>query len=329
METASGLALAHWEALRRRRRLYTGGGLALIGVALAASLAFANETSAGKFVDRLPYLFDFAGDLVPHDWADVPRALLDLPSPHDDGSLKHDYPKGRVPIGSGLWLPEYVHLMLQTLNVAILATLLGGAAAFLSCFVAARNLVANRWLRGAMRRTLEVLRAFPEIVIAGFFVAVLSLGPVPAIAAIALHTWGALGKLFFEIVENADMRPVQGLAAVGARWDDRVRHAIVPQVLPNFTSYTLLRLEINVRASTIIGAVGGGGIGEALRLSISRGHEAKTIAIVSLLFCTVVAVDRFSAALRARLVDERRGVAAVPEDAPIDARMRERAELSA
>ena len=120
--------------------------------------------------------------------------------------------------------------------------------------------------------------------------------------AVSIHTIGALGKMFFEVVENADMKPDEGLRAAGGNWLERVRFGMVPQVLPNFMSYALLRLEINVRASTIIGAVGGGGIGEALRLSISRGHEAKTIAIVFLLFCTIVAVDQFSAWLRRRLV---------------------------
>ena len=87
------------------------------------------------------------------------------------------------------------------------------------------------------------------------------------------------------------------------RWlAERVRFGIVPQVAPNFASYALLRFEINVRASTIIGAVGGGGIGEALRLSISRGHEAKTLAIITLLFVTIVLIDQFSAWLRGRLV---------------------------
>jgi hypothetical protein len=99
----------------------------------------------------------------------------------------------------------------------------------------------------------------------------------------SLHTIGALGKLFFEVVENADMKPDEGLRSVGATWLERVRFAIVPQVMPNFVSYTLLRMEINVRASTIIGAVGGGGIGEAFRMSIGRDHAAKTYAIVILL----------------------------------------------
>jgi phosphonate transport system permease protein len=110
--------------------------------------------------------------------------------------------------------------------------------------------------------------------------------------------------MFFEVIENADMRPDEGLRAVGANWFERVWFAITPQVMPNFMSYFLLRLEINVRASTIIGAVGGGGIGEALRLSIGQGHEAKTLAIVLLLLSTVIAVDQFSAWLRQKLVGD-------------------------
>ncbi|MCT8999137.1 phosphonate ABC transporter, permease protein PhnE [Chelativorans intermedius] len=292
----------HWQALVARRRLYTAGGLLLLLLALAGSLWFANATNAGKFFDRLPYFFDFIGQLVPRDGWEVWRALFDLPSPHDDGSLKYNYPEGRVYLTETLYLPEYFYKMLETINIALVATLIGFGIGFVLSFLAASNLTTRRWLRFFARRFMELLRAFPEIVIAGFFLAVLSLGAVPAIIAVAIHTIGALGKMFFEVVENADMRPEEGLRAAGANWVERVWFAIVPQVLPNFLSYGLLRLEINVRASTIIGAVGGGGIGEALRLSISRGHEAKTLAIILLLFTTIVAVDQFSAWLRRRLV---------------------------
>jgi phosphonate transport system permease protein len=149
---------------------------------------------------------------------------------------------------------------------------------------------------------MEIMRAFPEIVIAGLLAAILSIGPIAAIIAVSFHTIGALGKLFFEVVENADMRPDEGLRASGASWLERVRFAILPQVLPNFVSYTLLRTEINVRASTIIGAVGGGGIGEVFSLSIGRDHAAKTYAIIILLLVTVICVDQFSAWLRRRLI---------------------------
>ena len=302
LSSAGAVVERHWQQLANRRRLYTVGGLVLLVLALSGSLWFANETNAGKFFDRLPYIADFFIDLKPRDWLDPLRALFDLPSPYDDGSLKFDYPDGRVYVAGSFYIPEYFYRMLETLNIALFSTLIGFTFGFLLCFFAARNLTASRWLRFLTRRVLEIVRAFPEIVIAGFFLAIFSLGPIPAILAVSIHTVGALGKMFYEVVENADMKAEEGLRAVGGNWVERVWFGIVPQVLPNFMSYFLLRFEINVRASTIIGAVGAGGIGESLRLSISRGHEAKTIAIVFLLFCTIVAVDQFSAWLRRRLV---------------------------
>ena len=294
----------HWRELAARRRVYTALGLTIFAAALAGSLWFANDSNSGKFLDRLPYLFDFIGELIPRDPWEIFRALFDLASPYDDGSFKYNYPEGRYYITSNFYLPEYVYKMIETINIAVLSTLIGLFLGFVLSFFAARNMMPNPWVRGFFKRIMEVLRAFPEVVIAGFFLAILSLGPIPAIMAVAIHTIGALGKLFYEVIENADMKPDEGLRAAGGNWIERVRFGMVPQVLPNFASYALLRLEINVRASTIIGAVGGGGIGELLRLSISQSHEAKTLAIMLLLFVTIISVDQFSAWLRRKLTGE-------------------------
>ena len=294
----------HWQQLAGQRRFYTVTSGILLLLAVSGSLWFANETNAGKFFDRLPHLFDFIGDLIPRDGWEIWRALFDLPSPYEDGSLKYNYPEGRLYLTESIYLPEYVHQMLVTLNIAIAATGIGLIFGFMLSFLAAKNMTPNPWIRGPIRRLMELLRAFPEVVIAGFFLAIFSLGPVPALIAVSIHTIGALGKMFFEVIENADMKPDEGLKAVGANWLERSWFGMVPQVMPNFMSYFLLRLEINVRASTIIGAVGGGGIGELLRLSIGQGHEAKTLAIVLLLLLTIIAVDQFSAWLRRRLVGD-------------------------
>ncbi|TIM60784.1 MAG: ABC transporter permease, partial [Mesorhizobium sp.] len=149
--------------------------------------------NAGKFFDRLPYVADFFAELKPRDWLDPARALFDLPSPYDDGSLKFDYPEGRVYLTQGIYIPEYFHRMAETLNIALFSTLVGATFGFLLCFFAAGNITASRWLRFATRRFLEIVRAFPEIVIAGFFLAIFSLGPIPAIIAVSIHTVGALG----------------------------------------------------------------------------------------------------------------------------------------
>ena len=293
-----------WRKLVIRRRLYTGFGLFVLLIAFVSSVRFADESNAGHFFDRLPHLFDFLSWLIPKDWNDVWRALFDIASPNDKGGEEFNFAKGRVYVWGDYYIPEYFELMIITINVAIVSTIIAFIFAVPLSFLAARNLAPSGILRIAVKRLMEFLRAFPEIVIAGLFSAILSIGPVAAIIAITLHTIGALGKLFFEVIENIDMRADEGIRSVGATWTERVRFAALPQVLPNLTSYALLRLEINVRASTIIGAVGGGGIGEELKLSISRGFGAKTVALVLLLFITIVAVDQFSAWLRRRLVGE-------------------------
>ena len=292
----------HYQQLLRTRRIYSLIALGGVATLLFFAVWFANDNNAGKFLDRLPYFFDFFIHFQPDDPFEIVRALFDLPSPYADGSLKYDYEEGRVYLFGSVYLPEYFYQMLVTINIALCATLAGAALAFVLCFFAATNLVGAGLVRFVVRRLLELMRAFPEIVIAGLLVAILSIGPIAAVVAIAIHTIGALGKLFFEVVENADMKPDEGLRSVGATWLERVRYGMVPQVLPNFVSYALLRTEINVRASTIIGAVGGGGIGEVFRLSLSRDHAAKTYAIIILLFATILLIDWLSGWLRQKLV---------------------------
>jgi phosphonate transport system permease protein len=291
-----------WRRQTNLRRFHTVLGFALLLAALCGSLWYADEANAGHFLDRVPHILDFLSWLVPKDWNDIWRAMFDIASPQDNHTEEYNFPLGRVYVLGDIYIPEYFELMIVTLNMALLSTLIGFVFAVPFSFVAARNLTPHPVLRLVVKRSMELLRAFPEIVIAGLFAAIVSAGPVAGIIAIALHSTGALSKLFYEVVENVDMRADEGLRAVGANWFERVRFAGLPQVLPNFMSYALLRVEINVRVSTIIGAVGGGGIGEQLKLAISRGFGAKTLALVMLLFVTILLVDQFSAWLRRRLV---------------------------
>ena len=315
LNASSQTILGHYRQQVFVRRIYTGIALVLFAVVLMASLGYANDANSGKFFERLPYFFDFLKSFVPNDPLEIFRAMFDLPSPYADGSLKFDYVSERIWISDSFYIPHFFYQLAVTINIALVSTIIGAALAFCLCFFAATNLVGSRAVRWGIRRTMEVLRAFPEIVIAGLLTAILSIGPIAAIFAITVHTVGALGKLFFEVVENADMKAEVGLRAVGGNWFERVRFAIVPQVMPNFVSYALLRAEINVRASTIIGAVGGGGIGEAFRLSIGRDHAAKTYAIIIMLLVTIVIVDQFSAFLRRRLTTDAR-TASTPKRSP-------------
>ena len=293
-----------WRKLSRQRLIYSVIGVVLLLAALWGSVWFADDSNAGHFFDRLPHLFDFVSWLIPGDWNDVWRALFDIKTPLDNGTEQYNFDLGRVYVWGDFYIPEYFELMIVTINVALVSTIIGFVGAICLCFLGARNTTPFPWLRLVVKRFMEILRAFPEIVIAGLFAAIISIGPVAAIAAVGLHTIGALGKLFYEVIENIDMKADEGLGAVGANWIERVRFAQLPQVLPNFMSYVLLRFEINVRASTIIGAVGAVGIGQELKLSISRGFGAKTLALILLLFVTIFVIDQFSAWLRRRLVGE-------------------------
>jgi len=167
-----------------------------------------------------------------------------------------------------------------------------------------------RWpaLIPVFRRIMDVMRAVPEIVIALVLIFVLGGGPVPAMIAIAFHTTGALGKLFSEVNENASLKPVEGLASVGATWGQKMVLGVVPQVAPNYLSYALLRFEINIRASAILGFVGAGGIGYELKNAMSwgQGKYDESAAIFLMLFATIVAVDQISSYVRDLLTHGRR-----------------------
>lgn len=199
-------------------------------------------------------------------------------------------------------LGDWLLLLFETLLIAYLGTLMGGIAAFLLCFLAASNLVASTAVRFCAKRVLEFMRTVPEVVFALLFVIAFGLGPMAGVLALALHSAGALGKLFAEVVENIDMKPVEGVRATGASWVQTVRYAVLPQVLPGFASYTLLRFEINVRGASVMGFVGAGGIGQALVTSIRQFYYTDVSAILLLIILTVVVIDIGTESLRHRLI---------------------------
>lgn len=127
-------------------------------------------------------------------------------------------------------------------------------------------------------------------------------GPLPGVLAIMIHTAGALGKQFSEVVENIDMNPVEGLRASGGNVVQGIRFAVLPQVMANFLTYGLLRFEINVRSATVMGFVGAGGIGDTFLLSIRRFYYSDVSAILVIVIVTVFAIDILTSFLRKRLV---------------------------
>jgi phosphonate transport system permease protein len=201
-------------------------------------------------------------------------------------------------------LAEFMPSLIETLNIAAVSTLIGSVFAVILALLSTRGLA--RWPRliPVFRRMMDGMRAIPEIVIALVLIFILGGGPVPAMIAIAIHTAGALGKLFSEVAENTDLKPVEGLSSVGASWIQKMWLGVIPQVGPNWLSYTLLRFEINIRASAILGFVGSGGIGHDLRLAMQwgQGRYDQVVAIFILLFVTIVFFDQLSSHYRNRMV---------------------------
>jgi phosphonate transport system permease protein len=199
-------------------------------------------------------------------------------------------------------LTKWLRLIGETLTIAYLGTVIGAIGAFVLCFLAAANLGVNSIGRWLVVRFLEFCRTVPELVFALLFVASFGLGPLPGVLALAIHTLGALGKQYSEVVENADMKAFEGVTATGATWPESVRFAIVPQVLSNFVSYGLLRFEINVRESAIIGFVGAGGIGQDLLVAVRRFYYSDVSAIVLLIIATVAIIDLATEHVRRYLI---------------------------
>lgn len=269
---------SEYSALTRRKRMYSGVLLILFVALLAAGFDLADERNAGGFFDGLPKLFEFPSELV----VEALQKISNLP-----GNLA-----------------RYLPALIETLNIAAVSTLIGACAAIVLSLLSTRGLA--RWPRliPLFRRMMDIMRAIPEIVIALVLIFILGGGPVPALIAIAIHTAGALGKQFSEVTENADLKPVEGLASVGASWLQRMWVGVLPQVAPNYLSYALLRFEINVRASAILGFVGAGGIGAELRVAISwgTGRYDAAAAIFLLLFIAIIVIDQVSSHYRDRLI---------------------------
>lgn len=244
---------------------------------MVSGFIVADDRNAGGFWDGLDKIFDFPAEVV----NEAVEKVSGLPA----------------------LLVKFMPSLIETINIALVSTLVGALLGAILSLAATRGFAQWPQLIPLWRRILDVMRAMPEIVIALILIFVLGGGPIPAMIAISFHTVGALGKLFSEVNENASIKPVDGLASVGANWWQKMMLGVVPQVAPNYLSYALLRFEINIRASAILGFVGAGGIGYDLKNSMSwgKGRYDEAAAIFILLFLTIVVVDQISSYYRNKL----------------------------
>jgi phosphonate transport system permease protein len=268
----------------KRRRFLLYALMAALAVAVAGWLA---EVDLGLFFANIHKFPNYIGRIF----------ILDS-GPHAGQLVFYDIPGWFW--GVGKWLK----LLADTLLIAYVATVLGTIFGFLLCFLAAGNLGVSAPVRFIVRRVLEFCRTVPELVFALVFVIAFGLGPMAGVLAIVVHTTGALGKLFYEVLENIDQKPVEGLVASGASWTKTMRFAVLPQVLSNFVSYALLRFEINVRGASVMGFVGAGGIGQDLMEAIRKFYYPDVSAILILIIITVAVIDLITERVRRRFIAE-------------------------
>jgi phosphonate transport system permease protein len=221
-----------------------------------------------RLIRGLPWIFDILGRMLPPDLRVLPAALL--------GALK-------------------------TVEIALLGTAAAALLALPLGVISARNVAAPALFYPA-RAVLNFFRSVDTLVYALIFVAAVGLGPFPGVLAVIAYTTTSLAKLYSEAVEGIDRGPVDAITATGATRLQILRFGVLPQVLPLFLSYVLYRLESNIRAATVLGFVGAGGIGFYLQtyLRMIDYPAASTVLLVTV--AMVMVVDTLSSKLRERLV---------------------------
>jgi phosphonate transport system permease protein len=242
--------------------------LAATGAALAWS-ARALQLSLRELVKGMPWVVDLVSRMVPPNWAFMQRLLQPV---------------------------------FETIQLAVWGTLLAIVLALPLCFLAARNLTPSPLVFHATRQLFNAARGINEIIFALIFVAAVGLGPFAGVLALSVHGAGMLGKFFAEAIEEADPGPVEALRATGARPLQVIAFAVLPQALPAWIAATLYRLEVNLRAATILGMVGAGGIGFELYSSLKLFQYEDTATCVIVILAMVMSADYVSSRLRARIL---------------------------
>jgi phosphonate transport system permease protein len=230
--------------------------------------AVETEVSLGRLIEGLPFMWDFLRRMVPPDLSVLGNAL-----------------RGAV----------------ETIQIAVVGTAVAAVLALPLGFAAARN-AAPPWLFYWARSLLNAFRAVDTLVYALFFVAAVGLGPFPGVLAVLVYTATVLAKLYSETIEAIEPGPVEAVRATGATTLQVLRWGVLPQLVPQFLSFTLYRFETNIRAAAVLGFVGAGGIGFYIQTYLRLLNYPAAATVLLVLIGLVMIVDFASSRLRAHLV---------------------------
>ena len=227
------------------------------------------ETNPANFAKGFPFMIDFVNRMFPPDISNLGRFLLKA---------------------------------VETLQMAIVGSSLGALIALPLSFLAARNIMPNKFVYHTVRAIFDTFRGINEIVWGLIFVSMVGLGPFPGVLALATHVTGALGRYFSESIETVDPELIKAIISTGANKIQVIVRGVLPQVKPLFINYALYYLENNFRAATVLGLVGAGGIGMELITSMRLFKNQEVLTILIIMVSMVIAIDRFSAYIRKKIV---------------------------
>lgn len=233
-----------------------------------------------------------------------------IPQSYREGGANWEL-QGRQVTSVGEWefseeLKLAIEKMIETIFIGMMATFFGIILAVPVSFLAARNLMrANSFTLGIyylVRGVLNIIRSIEPLIWAIMAIIIVGLGPFAGILALVVHSIAALGKLYSEAIESIDPGPIEAVQATGANWFQIIMYGVIPQVIPPFVSFTIYRWDINIRMSTVIGLVGGGGIGYLLTQWIRMLDYSAAGIAVWFIAITVAVLDYISADIREKFV---------------------------
>ena len=198
--------------------------------------------------------------------------------------------------------PRIYSPMIETIRMAIVGTFWGAVLALPTAVLAAENFLQKPWISKPLRFILNIFRTIPAMVLAALFVAVFGIGAFSGVMALSVFTFGLISKLTFESIEAIDYGQVEALMSLGANKMNILRYAVLPQILPQYMSYTLYGFEVNVRAAAVLGYVGAGGIGQTFEQALAFRRFDRVGVIIMISFLVVLAIDLVSSSIRKRLV---------------------------
>ncbi|KEK23156.1 phosphonate ABC transporter, permease protein PhnE [Bacillus gaemokensis] len=239
------------------------------------------------------YVWAFSGipmDGIKETAGQITKAIM-------TGMFNPDWAYVSLPGGEDL-----LHGLIDTLAIAVLGTFISAFLCVPFAFWAATNMSTGRMTSGIGKFVLSFIRTFPELVMALLFIKAVGPGSFAGVLALGLHSIGMLGKLYSEGIENIDKGPTEALIATGANRFQVLWYAVLPQVLPDFLSYTLYRFEINIRSAAILGVIGAGGIGTPLIFALSSRNWSRVGIILLGIIIMVIIIDFISSSIRKRIV---------------------------